>query len=62
MTSKSKLIIYGVRAAGYQDLPEYPEIPPDPSARNVEPPKPAENPWKKDVKPFKVKNIKYPDT
>ena len=38
------------RAAGYQDLPTFPTIPPDPAVRTVEVPKPAENPWKKDVK------------
>merc|ERR1719318_954604 len=35
------------RAAGYQDLPGFPEDAPDPSVRTVEVPKPAENPWKK---------------
>jgi len=38
------------RAAGYNDLPTYPAEPPDASVRNVEPPKPAENPWKKSEK------------
>ena len=37
------------RAAGYHDLPDFPEVPPDPTARHVEPPpKPAENPWNKE--------------
>eukprot|EP00090_Calanus_glacialis_P025590 TRINITY_DN4005_c0_g1_i1.p1 TRINITY_DN4005_c0_g1~~TRINITY_DN4005_c0_g1_i1.p1 ORF type:complete len:1074 (-),score=457.80 TRINITY_DN4005_c0_g1_i1:225-3446(-) len=35
------------RAAGYQDLPGFPEDAPDPSVRTVEVPKPADNPWKK---------------
>ena len=38
------------RAAEYQDLPSFPAIPPDPSVRTVEVPKPAENPWKKQEK------------
>ncbi len=36
-----------VRAAGYQDLPEFPTDAPDPSVRNVEPPPKAPNPWEK---------------
>ena len=35
------------RAPGYNDLPGYPTEPPDSTVRNVEPPKPVENPWKK---------------
>eukprot|EP00092_Neocalanus_flemingeri_P004082 GFUD01004394.1.p1 GENE.GFUD01004394.1~~GFUD01004394.1.p1 ORF type:complete len:1115 (+),score=399.94 GFUD01004394.1:146-3346(+) len=38
------------RAAEYQDLPSFPAVPPDPSVRTVEVPKPAENPWKKQDK------------
>jgi len=41
------------RASGYQDLPGFPEVAPDPSARAVEPPKPIDNPWKKETKPQK---------
>lgn len=39
---------------GYQDLPEFPEIAPDSSVRNVEPPK-APNPWEKTVEANKAK-------
>ena len=35
------------RANGYQDLPDYPEVPPDPKVRAVEVPKPVENAWNK---------------
>eukprot|EP00088_Acartia_fossae_P039323 TRINITY_DN4092_c0_g1_i1.p1 TRINITY_DN4092_c0_g1~~TRINITY_DN4092_c0_g1_i1.p1 ORF type:complete len:820 (+),score=172.63 TRINITY_DN4092_c0_g1_i1:46-2460(+) len=35
------------KATGYQDLPEYPDVAPDPSVRNVEPPKSVENPVRK---------------
>lgn len=28
--------LMNARAAGYQELPEYPEVPPDTSVRNVE--------------------------
>lgn len=27
----------GVRASGYQELPDWPEVAPDPSVRNIEP-------------------------
>ena len=37
-----------------KDLPGFPEVAPDPSARAVEPPKPIDNPWKKETKPQKV--------
>jgi len=54
------------RAMGYQDLPEYPEEAPDPSVRNVEPPKPANNPWKQDntkkVNHKKTKSGKFYDS
>ncbi len=49
------------RAAGYQDLPEFPEQAPDATLRNVEPVKPTENPWKKEEKAPKVSfNFKNP--
>jgi len=35
------------KANGYQDLPEFPSSPPDPTVRNVEPPKPVESPLRK---------------
>lgn len=35
------------KATGYHDLPEFPSEAPDPSVRNVEPPKPVENPVRK---------------
>jgi len=35
------------KATGYHDLPEFPSEAPDPSVRNVEPPKPVDNPVKK---------------
>merc|ERR1719192_1130550 len=42
------------RAAGYQDLPSYPEVAPDPSVRVVEVAKPPENTWKKQEKSVKA--------
>lgn len=42
------------RANGYQDLPDYPEVAPDASERNVEPPR-APNPWEKTVEANKAK-------
>ena len=33
------------KTSGYRDLPEFPNVAPDPSVRNVEPPKAAVNPW-----------------
>ena len=42
------------RAAGYQDLPSYPEVAPDPSVRVVEVAKPPENSWKKPEKSGKA--------
>ena len=41
------------RAVGYQDLPTYPTVPPDPSVRLVEVAKPPENSWKKPDKASK---------
>ena len=42
------------KVSGYQDLPDFPEVAPDPSVRNVEPPK-APNPWEKTVEANKAK-------
>ena len=42
------------KVMGYHELPEFPEAPPDPSVRNVEPPK-APNPWEKTVQANKSK-------
>ena len=39
---------------GYQELPDFPEVAPDPSLREVEPPK-APNPWEKTVEMNKAK-------
>ena len=39
---------------GYQDLPDFPEVAPDPSVREVEPPK-APNPWEKTVEMNRAK-------
>jgi len=46
------------RAPGYNDLPGYPTEPPDSNVRNVEPPKPVENPWKKQEKRAPKKSAK----
>ena len=46
------------RAPGYQDLPDYPETAPDPSVRNVEPPR-APNTWGKSIS---NKDIKEKDS
>ena len=40
--------------SGYHDLPDFPEIAPDPEVRNVEPPR-APNPWEKTVEANKAK-------
>ena len=42
------------KVSGYHDLPEFPAAAPDPSVRNVEPPK-APNPWEKTVVANKAK-------
>merc|ERR1719266_731593 len=42
------------KVTGYQELPDFPEVAPDPSVREVEPPK-APNPWKKTVELNKAK-------
>ena len=42
------------RVNGYHDLPEFPEVAPDPEVRNVEPPR-APNPWEKTVEANKAK-------
>ena len=36
------------KVTGYQELPDFPEVAPDPSVREVEPPK-APNPWEKTI-------------
>ena len=43
-----------------QDLPGFPEVAPDASVRDVEPPKPATNPWKQDQKQKKVRFFTLP--
>ena len=42
------------RVSGYHDLPDFPEVSPDPEVRNVEPPR-APNPWEKTVEANKAK-------
>ena len=46
------------RANGYQDLPDYPDVPPDPKVRVVEVPKPVENAWNKQESKTKASKSK----
>jgi len=48
------------RANEYQDLPDYPEVPPDPKVRQVEVAKPPENNWSKTEKQTRSSKGKAP--
>ena len=48
------------RANEYQDLPDYPEVPPDPKVRQVEVAKPPENNWSKKDNPARSSKGKAP--
>ncbi|XP_060063674.1 AP-3 complex subunit beta-2-like [Ylistrum balloti] len=55
--------ILNTRATGYQELPEWPEVAPDPSVRNIEVPTPWETKFSsKKKKPEKEKKSFYSDT
>ena len=45
------------RANEYQDLPDYPEVPPDPKVRQVEVAKPPENNWSKKDNPARSSRL-----
>lgn len=50
-----------IRANGYQDLPNFPDVAPDSSLRNVEPIK-APNPWEKSLDKLKKKSAFYSES